>query len=335
MNEYVIGIDTGSTKSHLALFDTTGNLIFFDRCGPLSHEGANCSFARFESELGRFVERALSENKITMKQVSYSVLGLTGADTKEQHSILSGIARNLGFEKFTLVNDAFLGIPAGNPEGNAGICAINGTGCTVAGINREGKMLQIGGVGYISADLGGGGIMGRLAVSTVYSELFRKGEPTCMTPVLLQKLGISSKYDFVEKIYEKLADKSFNVNDCSKMLFEAAIQNDNAAIKLLREIGTSYAGGISAMIDELGYGREEDLPIVFAGSNFVKGEHPLLLDTIREIINRNYPAYRIKYTLLDVPPVAGAVIWAVNMLNGGVPCDYYGKIRAQFLQIRK
>jgi N-acetylglucosamine kinase-like BadF-type ATPase len=332
MSEYVIGIDTGSTKSHLALFDTTGTLVYFDRCGPLSHEGANCSFTQFESELGQFVGRALSENKITMKQVSYSVLGLTGADTKLQHGILSGIARRLGFEKFTLVNDAFLGIHAGNPEG-AGICAINGTGCTVAGINREGKMFQIGGVGYISADYGGGGIMGRLAVSAVYSELFRKGKPTCITPVLLQKLGVSSKYDFVEKIYEKLADKSFNVKDCSKMLFEAVIENDKTAIKLLRDIGTSYAGGISAMIDELEFCREEDLHIVFAGSNFVKGEHPLLLNTIREIVNGNHPAYRIKYTLLDVPPVAGAVIWAINMHNGSSPCAYHGKICSQFLQI--
>jgi N-acetylglucosamine kinase-like BadF-type ATPase len=328
MSEYIIGIDTGSTKSHLALFDRAGTLVYFGRWGPLSHESVPGSFALFEEELGEFVGRALSESKITMKQVAYSVLGLTGADTKPQHNILSDVARRLGFGKFTLVNDAFLGIPAGNPEG-VGICAINGTGCTVAGINREGEAFQIGGVGYISADCGGGGIMGGLVVSAVYSELFRRGEPTSMTPLLLQKLGVSGKRDFVEKIYEKIADESFNVCGYSKMLFEAAIENDKVAAQLLRDIGASYAGGISGMIDELKFHPEEDLHIVFAGSNFVKGEHPLLLDTIKETVSRNHPAYRIKYTLLDVPPVAGAVIWAFNKLDGSGICPHYDKIRAQ------
>ena len=331
MSEYVIGIDTGSTKSHIAIFDTSGNLVYFERWGPLSHEGVPGSFAQFEDELGEFVRQALSESKITMQQVAYSVLGLTGVDTKLQHSIISDIVSRLGFEKFTLVNDAFLGIPSGNPAG-FGICAINGTGCTLAGINREGKKLQIGGVGYISADYGGGGIMGRLVVSTVYSELFRKGEPTRMTPVLLQKLGISSKHDFVDKMYEKIDDESLDINACSKMLFEAVVENDKVAARLLRDIGVSYAGGISCMIEELKFQRDEDLHIVFAGSNFVKGEHPLLLDTIKEIVNADYPAYRIKYTLLDVPPVAGAVIWAYNMLKSGNGSACRDKVCAQLLR---
>ena len=327
MSEYVIGIDTGSTKSHLAIFDTDGNIVCLEKCGPLSFEegGTPGSFALFEKEFGRFVAGALSKNNITMKQVEYSVMGLTGIDTKHQHRVVSGIMQRLGFERITLVNDAFLGIPAGNPDG-VGICAINGTGCTLAGINREGKMLQIGGVGYVSADYGGGGIMGRLVVSAVYSELFRGGEPTRMTPVLLQKLGISSKYDFVDIIYDRIADKSFDVTACSKMLFEAALENDAAASKLLRGIGASYAGGISCMIDELKFSREEELNIVFAGSNFVRGESPLLLDTIKEAVCAGHPEYRIKWILLQAPPVAGAIIRAFNILKGNEKYAWRDKI---------
>ena len=314
MSGYVIGIDTGSTKSNLALFDIDGNLVCFERWGPLSHEGVPGTYALFEKELGEFTGRALSANNITINQISYAVFGLTGADTKLQHNILSGIIKRLGFERFTLSNDAFLGIPAANPEG-VGICAINGTGCTLAGVNREGAMLQIGGVGFISADYGGGGGMGRLVVSTVYTHLFRKGEQTSMTPVLMQKLGISNKHDFVDKMYEKIDDKSINICALSKMLFEAAVDNDRVAMNLLRDIGASYAGGISCMIDELQFSREEDLHVVFAGSNFVKGEHPLLIDTIKESIGKNHPDIPVKYTLLRVPPVTGAVVWAFNKLG--------------------
>ncbi|MDR0315991.1 MAG: hypothetical protein LBH97_03725 [Treponema sp.] len=314
MGEYVIGLDAGGTKSHLALFDTTGTLIDFAHWGPLNHESLSGSYEQLEDELEQLLKKILSKNNITMKQVAYSALGMAGVDTKLQHSIESEMLRRLGFEKFTLVNDAFLGIPAGNPAGT-GICAINGTGCTLAGVNKEGKTLQIGGVGFISADCGGGGYMGEMVISSVYSELFRKAEPTCMTPVLLKKLGISNKYDFVDKIYAKIEEESLDIAACSRMLFEAVIKNDKVAARILCDIGKSYAGGISCMIEEMNFSRDEDIFIVLAGSVFVKGEHPLLLDTLKETVSEAKPGYRIKYTLLDVPPVAGAVVWALNMLG--------------------
>jgi hypothetical protein len=61
---------------------------------------------------------------------------------------------------------------------------------------------------------------------------------------------------------------------------------------------------------------EDELCVVFAGSVFVKGEHPLLLDTLKEKIHKDNPAYRMKYVLLDVQNVAGAVIQALNTANG-------------------
>jgi len=324
MNKFVIGIDVGATKSHLALFDTEGSLVDFGHWGPLNHEALPGSFTQFEDELGQFVMRHLSGSGISIQQLEYSVLGIAGVDTKIQHGIISRIIRNLGIERFTLVNDAFLGIPAGSPSGT-GICANNGSGCTLAGINKENRMLQIGGVGYISDDRGGGGIMGRKVISTVFCELFRKGKPTCMTPVLLEKLGASSKYDFVDKMYEKIDDGLLSVASCAKMLFEAVLNNDEVAAEILRGIAESYANGISCMIDELKFRREDETHIVFSGSVFVKSEHPILIETIKKKLLADNGDYRIKYTLLDVPPAAGAVIWALKELGGA----YYDKVCAQ------
>ncbi|MDR0448589.1 MAG: hypothetical protein LBH07_07960 [Treponema sp.] len=330
MDNYVIGIDTGATKSHLALFDTAGSYIDFARWGPLNHEVLPGSFAQFEDELGKFVTGCLEKNGVSVKQVRYAVLGIAGVDTKLQHGIISGIVRKIGLEQFTLVNDSFLGIPAGTSAGT-GVCAINGSGCTLAGINKQGKMLQIGGVGYVSDDYGGGGMMGEKVISTVYSELFRRGKATKMTPVLLEKLGLVNKYDFVDKVYEKIEDGSLNIAACTKMLFLAVLENDQVAADILRDIAISYASGISCMIEEMEYPKEEEINIVFAGSVFVKSEHPLLLDTIKETVNRDNSAYRIKYTLLNVPPVAGAIVWALNILNNRN--IFYDKVCAQLLNL--
>jgi len=326
VTEYVMGVDIGGTKSHLALFDTEGNFVDFDRWGCLNHEGLPGSFTQFEDEFGQFVRRVINRNNITMKGIACSVLGVSGVDTVRQHGIISEILGRLGFKRFTLVNDAFLGIPAGSEMGT-GICAINGTGCTLAGINREGKMLQIGGVGVISADMGGGGYMGGRLVSEVYRELFRKGEATLMTPLLFEKLGITSKYDYVEKIYEKSEDGTFDFDSCGRLVFEAVKRNDSVAANILREIAASYAGGISCMIGELCFAPDEELCVVLAGSVFVKGEHPLLIDSLKGQVSGSNPRHRIRYNVLDVPNVAGAVIWALNQLNTGNALRE--KVRAQ------
>jgi N-acetylglucosamine kinase-like BadF-type ATPase len=330
MTEYVIGVDIGGTKSHLALFDSTGSLVDFAHWGPLNHEGLPGSFAQFEDELGQFVSGIVSKNGITMKQISYAVLGIAGNDTRKQHAIISEILKKIGFERFTLVNDAFLGIPAGSRTG-IGICAINGTGCTLLGLNKAGDALQIGGVGYVSNDMGGGGNLARFAVSAVYSELFRKAEPTCMTPALLEYIGITDKHDFVERIYDMIEEKSFDRTNCIRILFHAAEKNDKVAMDFFRELAANYAGGISTMIDEMGFPKDEDLCIVLAGSVFVKGENPRLIDSLKEKLKELNPAHDFNYVILDVPPVAGAVIWALNTLNGKT--GYYDKVCAEFQNV--
>ena len=327
--KYVIGVDIGATKSHLALFDTEGTLVDFGHWGPLNHEALPGSFAQFKDELEQFTAQILSKNGLKLEQIVSAAFGIAGVDTKLQHSIISKIIKEIGFTNFRLANDAFIGIFAGSPAGT-GICAINGTGSTLAGINKEGKMLQIGGVGYVSADYGGGSLFREKVVSIVYSELFRKGETTCMTPVLLEKLCISDKFDFVDKVYEKIEDDSLNIPLCAKILFEAALKNDKAASDVIYGVATSYANGISCMIEELEFNQNEDINIVFAGSVFVKSEYPLLLDTIKEKLNRENPGYSLKYTLLDMPPVAGAVFWAFNNLNISDKNVFYYKICNQF-----
>jgi N-acetylglucosamine kinase-like BadF-type ATPase len=325
--EYVIGVDIGGTKSHLALFDIEGNYVDFGHWGPLNYERLEGLFDQFEEELWQFIKQVLDKNGITLKQIAYTAIGAAGVDTKFQHSTISEIIKRLGLEKFTLSNDAYLGIMAGSKTGT-GICAINGTGCTIAGINKKGDMLQIGGLGFVTADMGGGRHICERMISKVYCELFRKGEPTIMTPILFEKLGITSKYDFAEKMQEKLYDGTFDTEKSNRLVFGAVSQNDSVAAGIMHEMAESYANGVSCMIEELKFPPDEELCIVPAGSIFVKGEHPLLVESLKQKISSSNPDYNITYNLLNVPNAAGAVIWAFNSL--GSKGGFYDKVRAQF-----
>ncbi|MCL2808515.1 MAG: hypothetical protein FWD24_00460 [Treponema sp.] len=329
--EYILGIDGGGTKSHLALFDITGKLIDFGHWGSLNHEGMKGSFDQFYDEVNKFVSQILLKNNVKIDQVVSAAFGIAGVDTKWQHDVISQMIEKVGFKKFTLANDAYLGIPAGSPTG-VGICAINGTGCTVVGVNSQGKMLQIGGVGYVSADYGGGGMLGRVVISTVYEEILRKGEKTLLTPALFEylELDLKNKYDFVERIYDKFGDHTLSIHACGRLLFDAALKNDKVALDILYKVGVNYANGINAMIEELEFDKsKEDINIVLAGSVFVKGDHSMSIDTLKEKLNKEKPDCNLIYTVLKVPPVAGAAFWAFNNLNITDKKTYYEKVCSQ------
>ena len=330
MKEYVIGVDIGGTKSHLAIFDTNANFLDLCHWGPLNHEVLPGSFTQFEEEFDQFLTGMMKKHNLEMEQIKYSMLGVAGVDTKIQHEKISGILGRIGLKNFTLTNDAFLGIPAGNRSGTGtGICAINGTGCTLAGINREGRKMQIGGVGVFSADMGGGNYIGGKLLSAVYRELFRKGEATLMTELLFKRINVTSKYDYLETILAKVEEGSLKIGSLNSLVFEAAAGGDSAAIFILQEIAANYAGGILCMIDDLEFPQDDELCIVFAGSVFVKGEHPILLDKIKENIAKGSPGHKVKYIKLDVQNVAGAVVWALNSLHG--KNNFYEKVYSRLL----
>jgi len=315
MAGYVMGLDAGATKSHLAVFTEEGIKVDLRAWGSLNHEALPGAYTQLETELKQFVGDTLKANGITFEQVRYSVFGVAGVDTSGQHALISDIFRRIGFKEFTLFNDGFLGIPAGC-ESAVGICAINGTGESIIGLNDSGRIFQIGAVGYISSDMGGGSYLGRRVVSAVYRSLFRKGEPTLLTDMLFKELGITSKYDFVETIYQKIDDGSYKVKELNKLLFKAAYLGDRIAIEGLRETALNYAGGIACMAEELDFPSDKPLNVILAGSVFVKEECPIQREMLSERVSELLPGREIRISQLKKPPVAGAVVWALKCLHG-------------------
>ena len=324
MSRYVMGIDAGGTKSHLAIFDDEASLVAFGSWGPLNHEVLPGSFGQLEKELHAFISKTAQPHGIGPGDIAYAVFGLGGVDTKEQHRVISDIITRLGIARFTLCNDAYLGVAAACPD-NTGICAINGSGCTIAGIGAAGEMLQIGGIGELSRDLGGASQISMSVLGAVYESLFREGGPTALARPVLEALGIKDKYDYTDAVSAKLTDKSFHMPGLNRLLFQYS--DDGVSQRLLSDIAKNYTGGISCMLRELDFSHENPVHIVFAGSVFAKEKNPVLIDMIKEMLADLHPGSSFIYTILKVPPVAGAVIWALRGI--GITKDVSGRVSAQ------
>ncbi len=103
----------------------------------------------------------------------------------------------------------------------------------------------------------------------------------------------------------------------SKLVFQAANGGDHAALKLLEHVGRETAKAVVGVSRRLDFPEDEELEIVMAGSLHVKGENPVMLKTFKDEVVRDINR-KARFRLLQEPPVAGAVIWALEELNGPI-----------------
>ena len=311
MTRYVMGLDGGSSKSHLALFDTQGNHIDFVPWGPLNHEGMDDGYEQLERELQALFALALGRNGLTKEGLARGVFGMSGVDTCWQEKAIREMLVRCGAENLLVCNDAFLPIKAVSPRGY-GICAINGSGCTIAGIGADGSMLQVGGCGGLTGDMGGGGYLGETVVRAVYTQLYKCGPATLLKDMLFQRLGVIREEDFYNTVAKRMDDDPFFLSNLNRMLFEAATLGDGVAVDLLTKAGEDNAMAIVGALRRLTFPEGEAVEVALSGSVHVKGSDPALVDGLKRKVNQLAGGREIRFTITDRPPVMGAVVWALQ-----------------------
>ena len=313
--DYILGVDGGNTKTDYFLFDITGKFIGMYRDGTCSHEGLADSFSGTYRVMKQALDNFLSDVGVEIKDIKAACFGLAGDDIPSQQRALDEVVRKLGFSNFKVVNDSTLGVKAGTTKGY-GACSINGTGTSASGIGKNGNVIQIGGIGDITGDEGGGRFVSRKVVRAVYDEAFRFGKKTSLTPIVMKAFNIDDKNLLMEAISEQFFKRSFDYNQFTIACFKEANKGDEVAIKILTDMGECLARAAAGCIKELDL--VDDAEIVLAGSVYVKGECPVLVDsftkTVSELLNTT-----CRFNVLQVPPATGAIIWAKELYDNKFP----------------
>lgn len=311
---FVLGVDGGNTKTHYALFDGEGNPVSFIHAGTASHERMNDGYEGMEREMELRITQLLEAGGHTLEDVGFAVFGLAGADTGRQYAEIGKRIDRIGIKSYKVFNDAFLGIKAGIENGY-GISSNSGTGTSCVGVDGNGKWLQIGGCGELTGDDAGGGYFEKAAVRAVYESVFKCGRQTAMKEMLFEVLQITDEDLFLETVYEKLLTRKIKQHVVSKIPFLAANNGDEVALDLLRHVGKNLADSVIGVYKRLDFIEEKEINVVMAGSVYVKSECPVMVETFKsEVTNRM--GCNVNFSLLKEPPVAGAVIWALEELNG-------------------
>lgn len=310
--KYIIGVDGGGTKTDYLLFTTEGEFVDAYKVGSRSHEILDGGFAEVEEKVLADLEYLLKKNSISASSIAAAAFGMAGIDTPVQLEQMNKILDKSFLKNYVAANDSVLGIKAGCPSG-IGICCINGTGSVSTGIDEDGKILQVGGIGLATGDYAGGYIIATLAVGAVYDYYYRCGDATILVDKLMNLFGLSSH----EEIYNFISSRFYTERSLDKeiitILFDAANAGDARSVEIVKDVAREQAKSVSGCIRNLNFSKVPE--IVLAGSVWTKANCPLMVSYFKECITK-YTGLQVDPFPLQVIPAVGAIIWATELALG-------------------
>lgn len=309
--KYILGVDGGNTKTDYLLYDTEGNFIDGKRSGTCSHEGLKDGFDGAYRVMNEEITSLLQKNGLSVEDVETAAMGLAGIDCKYQKEKIEEVIRKIGIKKFQAVNDGFLGIKAASPNGT-GACSINGTGTVSVCINEKNEWTQVGGIGYVAGDEGGGSYLARTTIRAVFDSIFRFGKSTSLKEDVYNMYNINEDSEFASAIINKKVDSTYLI----KSLFKRANEKDEVSMEILKTVGENMAHSTAGAIVRT------ELPdptyVIMAGSVWANATNKIMIASFVNKVNE-LTKRKCEYIILKEPPVLGAIYWAMELANGKIP----------------
>ena len=305
---YVLGIDAGGTKTHCVIADENENILAEGLAGASQHQ--LFGIRQTEKNLQLAVSAALKEADLTLQDLSYAMLGMSGADGEDDLALLNPAAEKvLPGVPFRVVHDAWIGMYSALKE-PFGVVSICGTGAGHAGRNRQGDELTLRNLDYRLGNYGGGGDLVEKALHYAFRSDEGTYEKSALEAAVPPIFGVSTMEDVCRLLKQNpLSDKERYQLPIT--VFQLANSGDSVCRMLIQDLGHEEGLYAAAVIRRL-HMENEQVPVVLIGSLF-HSDDPLLLDPFMDAVHTAAPA---AYPVLPTrKPVTGAVRMALFILQ--------------------
>jgi N-acetylglucosamine kinase-like BadF-type ATPase len=308
----ILSIDAGGTKTLVAGMRLGDGTIATVRGDGSNYQGIG--IARAKDIWRGLVDQVLAALGGGMDQVASAGLGIAGYDRPKDaevikaafDDVLPGVPREL-------TNDAYLVLRAGTRDG-VGVAVISGTGCNAMGTAADGKRFRIGGLGPDFGDLGSGTDIGTEALRRAFRSLDGRTGPTLLEKLIRQRFNLQRLDDLVDFFLADHAGSGhFHAGLLCPLVFEAAGLGDGQAVDVLEWGGRELANAARAVARRL-FSRDVAFLLVMGGSVLQRGRTSHLRDALMADVRREFP--RAAGVVLDVQPVAGGLLYALDLVAG-------------------
>lgn len=256
MNDIVVGIDAGASKTRAFAVDRAGTVV-----GRGAGGGGNLLTS---PDPQGAIAAALAE-ALGGRAADAIVLSCAGGDRETERARGHEILRRLAptGAKLLVTHDAIAALYAGNPTG-CGVVLIAGTGSIAYGRNAEGEEDRAGGWGYLIGDEGSAVWCGIEALRAISHAVDGRGAPTRMTAILLQQLGVAEFSDVLPQLYGR-PHPAPAIGAATRALASASAEGDAIANAILQRGANALARAATVVALSLGLAAG---PVYLAGGAF-------------------------------------------------------------------
>jgi len=306
---YLLGVDTGSSKTHALISDMSGQIIGFGESGCGNYEVVGEE--GFIEAVNDAVDKAFSFADVRKSTIASMGFGLSGYDWPSEAPIMVKAIRSLQINSpYQFVNDIMLGLIAGSKEG-WGVAADAGTGNNIIGRDKDGKIGRITGNSILFGEFGGASEMVWRAMLAVTYAWSKRGPETHLTRLFIEHARVENEFELIEAL---ATDKIQLDPGLATNIIQLAHEGDLQAQETVKFSANELALNVNAVIRQLKF-ETIDFEVVMMGSVFNAGD--IYIKPFQETILQFAP--KAKFVHLLVPPVVGAVLLAAEV--SGLPSE--------------
>lgn len=259
-----VGIDGGGTSTRVLLMNAEGATL------GVGHSGSgnlhDMGLERLRSHLDEAWRAAWKAAGEEPRAADAVFCAMASVGTPGNRETVRGLVAEVGVAPLDIVEvDIDLaGALAGGLGGSHGIALIAGTGSSCYGRDRSGATFQSGGWGSLLDDVGGATWIGTQGMVAAIRDFDGRGESTVLTSRVMEHFGLQHMRELLPKVDADGAARSARAQ-LAKLVTEAALEGDTAAIGILERGADALAECVQAVESRLDFARDEPLEVVATG----------------------------------------------------------------------
>lgn len=319
---YVFGVDAGGSTTLCAIADTKGNLLSVGQSGPANYKlvGVNTS----KKNIRQAIQIAQARANISSSELTYGFYAISGLDSKEDKSIINRFIKEISpTENYGLDNDAIASLILGTSACH-GIVLICGTGSNCIAVNENSQRLQVGGLGREFGDFAGGREIALQAMAAAQRGFDGRGPETSLYEAIINYLAVEDLADFSAILH--YSARSYPIANLVPLVFNAAEQGDEVALKILRNNGEEMALSAEVALEKL-FDQDEEVKVVLTGGVFRSDTHGFVIDALKTRLKSKFP--NVEFSIPLGEPVLGSIIQALRFTAGDASVVHREKLIEQ------
>ena len=312
MDDIVLAVDGGNSKTDLALVRATGEVLALVRGSESSphYVGVDGCLAVLEDLLSD----ALRDAQITDGVGPVAAVGellMAGVDfpTEERELLEAAAARPLA-ERIAVGNDTFAVLRAGTSKG-WGVAVVCGTGINCVGVAPDGRHARFPALGTLTGDWGGGTDVGLAAVYAAARSEDGRGPKTILERSVPSHFGLGRPTELAEAVHHGRIHLR-RAAELAPLVLDAA-PSDGVAAEIVERLADEVIALVRVALQRLEL-TGEPVDVLLGGGLFLSGSE-FLSRAVAERLAAIAPHAVAHVT--DSPPIVGAALLGLDEVAAG------------------